>query len=211
MKKWMIVLYAVIMAVSITGIVIVNNLEVENPYEGVPNPIATITLTDGSVMTAELYLQYAPNTVNNFVELANSGFYDGLIFHRIVNNVFVQTGDPTGLGHGGADYTIFGEFTENGFENPISHERGVLSMSLVEGDNNSASSQFFIMHGYYSGYDGKHAAFGKLIGEESYAVLDMLGTTPTDSDRRPLKMRQIETIRVETFGHTFEVIKNENP
>ena len=182
----------------------------KDPYEGIPNPVATITMDDGSVMTAELFLKEAPNTVSNFVVLANDGFYDGLKFHRIVNNVFIQTGDPTGLGSGGTDYTIRGEFDANGFANPISHERGVLSMSRLESDYNSASSQFFIMQGYFSEYDGKYAAFGKLTGDESYAVLDELGATPTDSSRRPLVEHRIDTIRVETFGYEYSVRKIED-
>lgn len=184
--------------------------QAEDPYADIPNPIATITLDDGSVMTAELYLTAAPNTVSNFVVLANNGFYDGLTIHRIVNNVFIQTGDPTGTGNGGTDYTIRGEFDDNGFENPISHERGVLSMSRLESDYNSASSQFFIMQGYYAEYDGKYAAFGKLTGDESYAVLDELGATPTDANRKPLVERRIDTIRVETFGYEYSVKKIED-
>lgn len=207
MKRLLIILLTIALLV-VAGLIYVANMETVDPYEGIPNPIATITLDNGKVMKAELFLHEAPNTVSNFVVLANSGFYDGLTFHRIVNNVFVQTGDPTGLGHGGADYTIHGEFKENGYDNPITHERGVLSMSRIDNDMNSASSQFFIMQGYYSGYDGRYAAFGKLIGDESYAALDELGMTPTDANRRPLVVRKIQSIEVETFDYDYEVDKN---
>lgn len=199
-----------ILIALLLSMLMLTGCQAEDPYADIPNPIATITLDDGSVMTAELYLAAAPNTVSNFVVLANDGFYDGLTFHRIVNNVFVQTGDPTGTGNGGTNYTIRGEFDDNGFENPISHERGVLSMSRLESDYNSASSQFFIMQGYYAEYDGKYAAFGKLTGDESYAVLDELGSTPTDANRKPLVERKIDTIRVETFGYEYSVKKIED-
>ena len=180
----------------------------KNPYEGVPNPVATILMDDGSVMTAELYLNVAPNTVSNFVELANSGFYDGLTIHRILPGVLIQTGDPTGRGSGGADHTIRGEFTENGFENNLSHTRGVLSMSRLSSDYNSASSQFFIMQGSYpQDYDGKYAAFGKLTGDSSYSVLDELASTPTDANGKPLVEHRVSTIRVDTFGYKYTTKK----
>lgn len=183
----------------------------EDPYGGIPNPIATITMDDGSVMTAELYLTTAPNTVSNFVELANSGFYDGLLVHRIIPGVLIQTGDPTELGSGGAEYTIRGEFSKNGFTNDLSHTRGVLSMSRLESDYNSASSQFFIMQGSYpEDYDGKYAAFGKLTDDASLAVLDSLGSTPVDTSGKPLVEHRVQTIRVETFGYQYSVKKIED-
>lgn len=182
-----------------------------DPYEGVPNPIATITMDDGSVMTAELYLRIAPNTVSNFVTLANAGFYDGLLIHRIIPGVLIQTGDPTGLGSGGTSYTIRGEFSDNGFANDLSHTRGVISMCRLESDYNSASSQFFIMQGSYPGdYDGKYAAFGKLTDDASLAVLDELGSTPVDSSGKPLVEHRVATIRVATFGYEYTVKKIED-
>lgn len=208
MKK-LLALLVIVNLIAFIALITINNMTPEDPYASIPNPIATITLDDGSVMRAELYLQAAPNTVSNFVVLANSGFYDGMAFHRIVNNAFVQVGDPTGLGQGGTDYTIYGEFAENMVNNPIRHERGVLSMARDLSDNNSASSQFFILQGYYSQYDGRYAAFGKLMDDESYVALDALGATPTDKNRKPLRERKIKTIRVETFDYDYKVRKIE--
>jgi peptidyl-prolyl cis-trans isomerase B (cyclophilin B) len=205
LKKLLILAALAIMAALL--LMILFSGEPEDPYAVIPNPIATITMDDGSVMRAELFLKSAPNTVSNFVVLANEGFYDGQKIYRIVNNGFIQTGDPTGTGLGGADYTIRGEFAANGFDNPITHERGVLSMARLVDDYNSASSQFFIMQGYYSEYDGLYAAFGKLMDDDSYATLDALGATPTDSSRNPLVNHTISSIRVETFGYNYEVKK----
>lgn len=181
--------------------------EEESPYQDVPNPIATITLQDGSVMRAELFLQDAPNTVANFVELANSGFYDGLEIFRVVTGVLIQTGDPNNDGTGGPGYSIRGEFSENGYENPVSHSRGTLSMARLVNDKDSAGSQFFILQGSYPEYDGQYAAFGRLMDEESLQVLDRVAGTAVDSSYRPLVQYLIETIRVDTQGHSFSVIK----
>ena len=160
--------------------------EQADPYADVPNPVATITLSNGSVMRAELYLTQAPNTVANFIDLANSGFYDGLEFFRVVTGAFVQTGDPLNDGTGGPGYAIRGEFAENGFEqNTLSHTRGVLSMCRTE-DYDSAGSQFFIMQGSFPEYDGRYAAFGKLMDEESLATLDSVAAVQVDSNYRPL-------------------------
>lgn len=200
-----------ILAALLLALTLLCGCAAEDPYEGIPNPIATITMDDGSVMTAELYLTTAPNTVSNFVVLANSGFYDGLLIHRILPGVLIQTGDPTGLGSGGTSYTIRGEFSNNGFANALSHTRGVLSMSRLESDYNSASSQFFIMQGSYpEDYDGKYAAFGKLTDEASLAVLDDLAATPVDASGKPLVDHSIGTIRVETFGYEYTVRKIED-
>ena len=181
--------------------------EEADPYADVPNPTVTITLVDGREMRAELYLTYAPNTVANFISLANSGFYDGLEIFRVVAGAFVQTGDPLGNGTGGPGYAIRGEFAENGYEkNTLSHTRGVLSMCRTQ-DYDSAGSQFFIMQGSYPEYDGKYAAFGKLLDEESLAVLDAIASVRVDSNDRPLIVTSIESIRVDTHGHTFPVVK----
>ena len=175
----------------------------KNPYEGVPDPEATITLSDGRVMRAQLYLEMAPNTVANFVDLANSGFYDGMEFFRVVSGAFVQTGDPLNNGTGGPGYAIKGEFALNGFEqNTLSHTRGVLSMARTS-DYDSAGSQFFIMQGNFPEYDGKYAAFGKLMDEDSLAVLDAIAAVRVDSNYRPLVITSIEPIRVDTHGYTF--------
>ena len=179
-----------------------------DPYEGIPDPVATITLSDGRVMRAELYLAQAPNTVANFIDLANSGFYDGLEIFRVVTGAFIQTGDPLGNGTGGPGYAIRGEFAENGYEgNTLSHTRGVLSMCRTE-DFDSAGSQFFIMQGSYpADYDGKYAAFGKLMDDESLSVLNALGSVAVDASYRPLVLTTIDTIRVDTHGYTFPFVK----
>ena len=126
------------------------------------NPIVTITMEDGSVMKAELYPEIAPNTVNNFLSLVNKGFYDGLIFHRVIKGFMIQGGDPNGNGTGGSSQRIKGEFSANGVQNDLKHTRGVLSMARSSAMD-SASSQFFIMHADAPHLDGQYAAFGKVI------------------------------------------------
>ena len=161
------------------------------------NPIATITMKDGGVMKLELYPDVAPNTVKNFISLANAGFYDGLIFHRVIAGFMIQGGDPNGNGMGGPGYSIKGEFTGNGFTNDLKHSRGVISMARAM-DPDSAGSQFFIMHVDYPYLDGQYAAFGMMT--EGFTVLDSIATTETDRNDRPLNPVVIDTIRVETFG-----------
>lgn len=160
-------------------------------------PIATITMKDGAVMKAELYPEIAPNTVNNFITLANSGFYNGIIFHRVIEGFMIQGGDPTGTGMGGPGYSIKGEFSANGFKNDLKHSRGVLSMARSARPN-SAGSQFFIMHDNAPHLDGQYAAFGKLT--EGYDVLDSIAQTRTDYSDRPYDEQRIKSIAVETFG-----------
>lgn len=160
-------------------------------------PIVTITMYDGAVMKAELYPEIAPNTVNNFIALANSGFYNGIIFHRVIEGFMIQGGDPTGTGMGGPGYSIKGEFSANGFKNELKHSRGVLSMARSARPN-SAGSQFFIMHDNAPHLDGQYAAFGKLT--EGYDVLDAIAGTPTDYSDRPYDEQRIKTMTVETFG-----------
>ena len=128
------------------------------------NPIVTIEMEDGSIMKAELYPEIAPNTVNNFISLIQKGYYDGVIFHRIINGFMLQGGDPQGTGTGGPGYTIKGEFSQNGFENNLAHDPGVLSMARTM-EPDSAGSQFFIMHKKSPHLDGAYAAFGKLQKE----------------------------------------------
>ena len=180
----------------------------EDPYADVPAPVATITLSNGGVMRAELYPSLAPNTVANFIELANSGFYDGLEIFRVVTGAFIQTGDPLGNGTGGPGYAIRGEFAENGYEgNTLSHTRGVLSMCRTADDPDSAGSQFFIMQGSFpADYDGKYAAFGKLMDDESLAVLDAVAGVVVDASYRPMVVTKIDTIRVDTHGYTFSFL-----
>ena len=161
------------------------------------NPIVTITMTDGSVMKAELYPEIAPNTVNNFISLIKKGFYDGLIFHRVIKGFMLQGGDPEGSGMGGPGYTIKGEFSHNGFANDLKHTPGVLSMARSMMPN-SAGSQFFIMHKTSPHLDGEYAAFGKVT--EGMEVVNMIAETETDYSDRPKKEQKIKTMTVETFG-----------
>ena len=175
------------------------------------NPIVKIEMENGGVITAELYPEIAPNTVANFCELANKGAYDGLQVFRIVPSVLIQSGDPNNDGTGNAGYTIQGEFAENGIENNVSHIRGTISMARTSGLD-SASSQFFILYGSYPEYDGRYAAFGRIMDEESYAVLDELATTPSDGNYRPVgAVPVISKIRVNTLGYTLEPAKIELP
>lgn len=164
------------------------------------NPIVTFTMYDGSVMKAELYPEIAPNTVNNFLALVNSGFYNGIIFHRVIEGFMIQGGDPTGTGRGGPGYAIKGEFMANGFNNALKHTRGVLSMARSMMPD-SAGSQFFIMHDTAPHLDGQYAAFGKLT--EGLDVLDKIATTATDWSDRPLQEQKIKTVTAETFGENY--------
>ena len=167
-------------------------------------PIATITMYGGGVMKAELYPEIAPNTVSNFVTLANSGFYNGVIFHRVIEDFMIQGGDPTGMGTGGPGYRIAGEFSANGFKNDLKHTRGVLSMARSMMPN-SAGSQFFIMHANSPHLDGQYAAFGKLV--EGYEVLDAIATTPTTPSDRPIEEQRVKSISVDLNGVTIPALK----
>lgn len=157
------------------------------------NPMVEIEMENGGIMRLELYPDIAPITVENFLDLVNDGFYDGLIFHRVINNFMIQGGDPTGTGMGGSENTIKGEFAQNGVKNDLSHTRGVISMARSQ-SYDSASSQFFIVHQDYTYLDGSYAAFGKMV--DGYDVLDEIATTPTDSNDKPLTDQVIKTIRV---------------
>ena len=161
------------------------------------NPIVTFTMENGDVMKAELYPEIAPASVNNFVNLVQKGFYDGLIFHRVIAGFMIQGGDPEGTGMGGPGYCIKGEFASNGFKNDLKHTRGVLSMARSMRPD-SAGSQFFIMHANAPHLDGDYAAFGKLIEGED--VLDMIAGVDTDYSDRPRKPQVMKTVTVETFG-----------
>ncbi len=161
-------------------------------------PIATITMKDGGVMKLELYPDVAPNTVKNFISLANAGFYDGLIFHRIIAGFMIQGGCYNAEGMPNElDYSIKGEFASNGFANDLKHTRGVISMARTQ-VRDSASSQFFIMHADAPHLDGEYAAFGMLL--EGFEVLDSIATVQTGYNDVPLVFPVIDTIRVETFG-----------
>ena len=158
------------------------------------NPIITIQMKDGGVMKAELYPEIAPATVENFVGLAAKGFYNGLIFHRVIPGFMIQGGDPEGTGMGGPGYTIKGEFSANGFRNDLKHTRGVLSMARAM-DPDSAGSQFFIMHEDSPHLDGQYAAFGKVI--EGIEVVDEIASVRTDYNDRPLVPQQIDFMTVQ--------------
>lgn len=164
------------------------------------NPIITIQMQNGGVIKAELYSEHAPNTVNNFLSLVNKGFYDGVIFHRVVRGFVIQGGDPTGSGSGGPGYRIKGEFSENGCKNTLSHKRGMLSMARAQHPD-SAGSQFFIMHDDAEYLDGKYAAFGKVT--EGLDVVDAIAAVPTGRWERPLTEQKIAKITAETFGVSY--------
>lgn len=157
------------------------------------NPMVEIEMENGGIMRLELYPDIAPITVENFLDLVNDGFYDGLIFHRVINNFMIQGGDPMGTGMGGSENTIKGEFAQNGVKNDLSHTRGVISMARSQ-SYDSASSQFFIVHQDSTYLDRSYAAFGKMV--DGYDVLDEIATTPTDSSGKPLTDQVIKTIRV---------------
>lgn len=164
------------------------------------NPILTITMENGDVMKAELYPEIAPNTVNNFISLVNKGFYDGLIFHRVINGFMIQGGCPNGNGMGGPGYTIKGEFAQNGFANDLKHTEGVLSMARAMHPD-SAGSQFFIMHKTSPHLDGAYAAFGKItVGMD---VVNRIAEEDTDYSDRPLDEQKIKSMTVDTLGVTY--------
>lgn len=169
-------------------------------------PIVTLKVKDYGTVTLELYPDMAPNTVNNFITLANSGFYDGLIFHRIIPNFMIQGGDPDGMGSGGPGYSIAGEFANNGYTaNTLLHTKGVISMARTQ-DPNSAGSQFFIMTADTPSLDGEYAAFGKVT--EGLDIVEKIGNVETDGRDKPLTDVVIESIRVETNGVAVpEVVK----
>ena len=164
------------------------------------NPIVTITMADGRTMTAELYPEIAPNSVNNFISLIKKGFYDGLIFHRVISGFMIQGGCPNGNGMGGPGYTIPGEFEANGFKNDLRHTRGALSMARAQHPD-SAGSQFFIMHRDAPYLDGQYAAFGMLT--DGFDVLDSIAGTRTDFMDRPLAQQKIASITVDTLGEEY--------
>ena len=161
------------------------------------NPIVTIEMENGGIIKAELYPETAPNSVNNFISLVNKGFYDGIIFHRVIAGFMIQGGDPRGIGIGGPGYSIRGEFEANGFKNDLKHSRGVLSMARAM-DPNSAGSQFFIMHEDAPHLDGQYAAFGKVI--EGMDVVDAIAAVRTDYNDRPRTPQIMKKVTVETFG-----------
>ena len=161
------------------------------------NPVVTITMENGDTIKAELYPDIAPNTVNNFISLVKKGFYDGLIFHRVINGFMIQGGCPDGTGMGGPGYQIKGEFLQNSFDNRLAHTEGVLSMARAMHPD-SAGSQFFIMHKAAPHLDGAYAAFGKVT--EGMDIVDKIAETPTDYNDRPKTPQVIKSVTVDTFG-----------
>ena len=164
------------------------------------NPVVTIEMENGDIMKAELYPEIAPNTVNNFISLIKKGFYDGLIFHRVINGFMIQGGCPGGTGMGGPGYCIKGEFKSNGFQNDLKHTEGVLSMARTMVPD-SAGSQFFIMHKTSPHLDGAYAAFGKVT--EGMDVVNKIAETATDYSDRPLEEQKMKKVTVETFGEAY--------
>lgn len=167
------------------------------------NPIVTIKMnnTELAPIEIELYPEVAPNTVNNFVSLVNSGFYNGIIFHRVISGFMIQGGDPQGIGIGGPGYSIKGEFAMNGFKNDLAHTRGVISMARSM-DPNSAGSQFFIMHKDAPHLDGQYAAFGKVVS--GMETVDAIAATACDFRDKPFEDQVMESVTVDTFGASFE-------
>ena len=164
------------------------------------NPVITIEMTNGDIIKAELYPDVAPNTVNNFLSLVNKGFYNGLIFHRVIKGFMIQGGCPDGNGMGGPGYCIKGEFSHNGFQNDLAHTEGVLSMARAMNPN-SAGSQFFIMHQAAPHLDGAYAAFGRII--EGMNIVDKIAAVPTNRMDAPKTPQRIQSMTVELFGETY--------
>ena len=164
------------------------------------NPIVTFEMENGDIMKAELYPEIAPNTVKNFVSLVNKGFYDGLIFHRVISGFMIQGGCPDGTGMGGPGYTIKGEFSQNGVANDLVHEAGVLSMARAMHPD-SAGSQFFIMHKKSPHLDGSYAAFGKIT--EGMDIVNKIAETATDYSDKPLEAQVMKKVTVDTLGEDY--------
>ena len=164
------------------------------------NPVVTFELENGKVIKAELYLEIAPNTVKNFVSLVSKGYYDGLIFHRVIRGFMIQGGCPDGNGTGGPGYSIKGEFSGNGFANDLKHTEGVISMARAQNPN-SAGSQFFIMHKTSPHLDGQYAAFGKVI--EGFETVEEIAEMPTDWMDRPMEDVVMKKVTVDTLGEEY--------
>lgn len=210
MKKYVIMLFTIMIMGMLIGCGKTGDKSVEsNSTNSSSNtnvsddklPIATIEIEGYGEVKAELYPETAPNTVNNFIALANSGFYDNLKFHRIIKDFMIQGGDPEGNGTGGPGYKIEGEFTSNGFANNLKHTKGVISMARAQ-DPNSAGSQFFIMTGDAPHLDGEYAAFGKVIS--GMDVIEKVGNVETKANDVPKKDVIIKSIKVDTKGQEYK-------
>ncbi|MDY3006826.1 peptidylprolyl isomerase [Anaerococcus sp. AGMB00486] len=168
------------------------------------NPIVKFEMEDGKSFSAELFPEVAENTVNNFISLVKSGFYDGLIFHRVIKDFMIQGGDPEGSGMGGPGYSIKGEFSHNGYENNLKHDKGVLSMARSFMPD-SAGSQFFIMHKKSPHLDGEYATFGKVI--QGIEVIDQIAEVKTDMNDKPLEDVKIKKITVDTKDYDYKEVE----
>ena len=164
------------------------------------NPLVTFQMESGNIIKVELYPSIAPNTVNNFISLVKKGFYDGLIFHRVIEGFMIQGGCPDGTGMGGPGYSIRGEFAGNGFKNDLKHTEGVISMARAQHPD-SAGSQFFIMHKTSPHLDGQYAAFGKVT--EGLDVVDKIASVPTDWSDRPMETQRMAKVTVDLFGEDY--------
>lgn len=200
-KKKYLIAFILIIAALIGGCGNKNSSESKGNSKKTTNPIVTIEMEDGAKIKIELYPNIAPNTVNNFVYLVKKGFYNGLIFHRVIPNFMIQGGDPSGNGTGGPGYSIKGEFSSNQFNNSLKHTRGVISMARAQ-DPDSAGSQFFIMVADSSQLDGNYAAFGKVT--EGMEEVDKIVGANRDSNDKPLKDQKMKTVTVDTFGEKYD-------
>lgn len=201
LRKWSMICLLLLLTV---GLVACGKTEpaqnVEYAKDVTENPVVTITMQTGEQITLELEPKVAPNTVANFISLVEDGFYDGLIFHRVIPGFMIQGGDPSGNGTGGPGYSIAGEFTDNGFENNLVHERGVISMARSNKPN-TAGSQFFIMAEKSAQLDGQYASFGRVI--EGMEVVDAIVAAERNSSDKPLVDQQIKTMEVDTKGFDY--------
>lgn len=203
-KTYLRLVFCIILCLSFAACTNSKNTSVSDTsnidYSDRTNPVADIVMENGDVIKLELYPKAAPNTVNNFIYLANKGFYNGLTFHRLVPNFIIQGGDPEGTGIGGPGYKIKGEFSTNGVDNKLKHTKGVISMARSQG-NDTAGSQFFIMVSEATNLDGQYAAFGKVI--EGMSVVDKIVASERDSEDKPLKAIVIKKITVDLKGKTY--------
>jgi peptidyl-prolyl cis-trans isomerase B (cyclophilin B) len=202
-RKNFIILFVLILALIVpTGCSLIREKEVEKPEQ---NPLATMKIKDWGTVEIELIPEEAPNTVASFIELANSGFYDGLTFHRIIEGFMIQGGDPSGDGTGGPGYHIKGEMPNNNFDNKLLHEKGVISMARSPISYDSAGSQFFITVDDQPGLDGEYAVFGKVV--DGMDVVMAISKVSTDRNDRPLDEVVIKSIKVDTFGFEYPKAK----
>lgn len=206
MKKIISLIAVVLLSISLVGCQSSSNEKKEVVAKApTSNPTAIIEMSNGKKIELELFYEKAPNTVSNFITLADSGFYNNLTFHRVIANFMIQGGDPKGTGVGGPDYSIKGEFSKNGFtKNDIKHERGVISMAR-SASRDSAGSQFFIMHGSSEQLNGEYAGFGKVT--QGLEVVDAIATTPKDGKDKPLTAQTIKAITVDKKDGVYVVEK----